>query len=337
MITIHCGLHKTGTSSIQLALTLHRSRSRPITVPAPGDRQSDEWWRSRLRTLPSRSIVSDENILGSPFDGYARADERVRLIDESLLGRDFRFVVYFRPQLPWLQSVYLQGVQQGMADTPEAFLSRVTTSPGTRWHSLLQLLRSSAASSVIVRAYLPTRDIVGDFFAQVGLGAPPAVVAGGFRENPSVMAVHAPILRALNSGAHTGREEALRQLFQGILREGAPRGLSSFPVILQESCLQLFRDDWVALSEAVVSVDVTEAEVFRSQLSSWDEGVSPFAGEVITDPLVAAEAVRSLGILASAASSSRKQGDAMARARRALANPTAFAAAVRRRTLGRQR
>ena len=335
MITIHCGLHKTGSSSIQLGLQLAGDRRHPIVLSQPHESQSDDAWASRLRALPSGAILSDENLLGSPFDGYARAPERLRIIDESLSGRDYRFIVYFRPQLPWLQSLYLQGVQQGMDDAPEDFVDRVTASPCVRWQSMLGLLRGSDATSVVARAYVSSRDVVGDFFAQASLGAPPDVGASGFRENPSITAVQAPILRTLNSGADPAASARLRELFQGRLREGAPRGFSPFSAELQESCLHRFRDDWAALSEAVRSVDASEGLVFSELLAGWDQGATASAGERITDPLVAAEMVRSLGVLAAA--SARHSADVGARIRQAIADPMGFIAAVRRRALGRWR
>ena len=334
MITIHCGLHKTGSSSIQLGLRLSGDRRCPIVLPQPGESQSDDAWATRLRALPPAAILSDENLLGSPFDGYARAPERLRIIDESLSGREYRFIVYFRPQLPWFQSVYLQGIQQGMDDSPDDFISRVTSSPWVRWQPILELLCGSDATSVIARAYMSSRDVVGDFFAQASLGSPPNVGASGFRENPSIAAVQAPILRALNSGADPAASARLRELFQGRLREGAPRGFSPFSAELQESCLHRFRDDWAALSESVRSFDASEGSVFDELLAGWDLDAAACPGEHVTDPLVAAEMVRCLTILASAAS--RESRDLIGRILRAFAHPSHFAAAVRRRTFRRQ-
>jgi hypothetical protein len=290
---------------------------------------------TKLRALPRRVILSNENLLGSPFDGYARAPERLRLIDASLSGRDYQFIVYFRPHLPWFQSVYLQGVQQGMDDAPEDFISRVTESPYVQWHAMLKLLCRTNATSVIARAYLPSRDVVADFFAQAALGSPPDVGAAGFRENPSITAVQAPILRALNAGADSVTSARLRELFQGTLRVGAPHGLSPFSVDLQQSCLDRFHRDWSALTEAVTLDDASEGAVFSEILATWQQGAAPCAGEHVTDPLVAAEMVRSIGVLASA--SPRGSGGKGARVMRAIADPARVAASLRRRALGRQR
>lgn len=329
MITIHCGLHKTGSSSIQLGLRLAGDRRHPVVLPQPRESQSDDVWATRLRALPPRAILSNENLLGSPFDGYARAPERLRVIDESLSGRDYRFVVYFRPQLPWLQSLYLQGVQQGMDDAPEDFVGRVTASPWVRWQSMLELLRGSDATSVVARAYVSSRDVVGDFFAQASLGSPPSVGASGFRENPSISAAQAPILRALNVGANTSASGKFRELFQRRLAEGSPRGFSPFSTDLQESCLNEFRHDWAALSESVMSVDVSEGLLFGELFTHWDQDAAAHPGQHITDPVVAAEMVRCLSVLASASSGgSDGIGD---RVLRAFADPAGFAAAVRRR------
>jgi len=333
MITIHCGLHKTGSSSIQLGLQLAVTSRRPVAIPHPGELQTDEAWAARISALPPDAILSDENLLGSPFDGYARAPERVRILDESLKGREYRVIVYLRAQLLWLQSVYLQGVQQGRDDSPESFVSRVTASPFVGWNSMLELLRGSDATSIIVRAYEPRRDVVSDFFAQAALGTPPNVGSMGLRENPSITAVQAPILRALNSQVDPAGSQRYRELFQGPLREGSRVGLSPFPVAVQEATLRRYHDDWSAVCSSVMSVDAAEGAVFGSILQGWDEGISPFAGESITDPLIAAEMVRSIRIMGEG--THLRPADLGSRIMRAIADPVAASAALRRRVFRR--
>jgi len=335
MITIHCGLHKTGSSSIQLGLQLSGASRRPVVIPQPGESQSDEAWAARINALPSDAILSNENLLGSPFDGYSRAPARVRILDESLKGREYQVIVYLRAQLPWLQSVYLQGVQQGRNDSPETFVTRVTASPFVCWNTLLELLRGSDATNIIVRAYESRRDVVNDFFAQTALGTPPNVGAMGLRENPSITAVQAPILRALNSHANAAESQRHRELFQGPLREHSPSGLSPFPVAMQQATLRRYHDDWSAVCSSVRFADDAEAAVFTKILQGWDESAAPFAGESITDPLIAAEMIRSIRIMEV---ETKSRPSALGRRiMRAIEDPTLAIAAMRRRVFGRSR
>ena len=335
MITIHCGLHKTGSSSIQLGLQFAGISRRPVVIPQPDESQSDEAWAARISALPGEAILSNENLLGSPFDGYARAPARVRILDESLKGRDYRVIVYLRAQLPWLQSVYLQGIQQGRDDSPETFINRVTASPYVCWNSLLELLRASDATNIVVRAYESRRDVVSDFFAQTALGTPPNVGSIGLRENPSITAVQAPILRALNSHANPTESQRHREQFQGPLRESSPSGLSPFPMAVQQATLRRYHDDWSAVCASVLSVDDAEAALFSNILQGWDESTSPFAGESITDPLIAAEMVRSIRILGVGTNS--RPADLGSRIMRAIEDPALAIDAMRRRVFSRSR
>ena len=140
MITVHCGLHKTGSSSIQVALPLVVSTARrAIVTPDPRDDRSELGWARRLRALTAApdAIFSDENLLGDPDDAYRVSPDRVALLRDSLAGSSFQLVVYLRPQVDWLGSVYLQGVQEGRTTSPEDFLAGVTSQRFLAWSNLV--------------------------------------------------------------------------------------------------------------------------------------------------------------------------------------------------------
>ncbi|CAB4967329.1 MAG: hypothetical protein F2840_14620 [Actinobacteria bacterium] len=335
MITIHCGLHKTGSSSIQLALELCSTRGRTIVTPKPGDDRSEQGWRERLSKVSraQHAVFSDENFLGSPYAGYQLAPERIAMLREALHGARYQIVVYIRPQLDWLPSVYLQSVQEGMTTGPEAFWASIKGQPYLRWTTLLDLLqRESSAERVIARAHTRSRDTVHDFFVQVGLGKPSRTGPTKIRENISIAAVQAPLLLALNSDTgFSGRERPyLRNTFQNILAAGARSGLSPFPVGIQVEIVEQFGSDWSELAELVASTDQAEATIVRESLALWRADPLPFAGSTLDAPLIREEMLRSLRTLASEVVVPSREGIRRRMAAKLRSDPRDFPAAVAR-------
>jgi len=301
MITIHCGLHKTGSSSIQLALELSSKRGWTIVTPKPGDDRSDHGWRQRLSNVASaqNAIFSDENLLGSPYDAYQLAPERVAMLREALGGSRYQIVVYLRPHVDWLPSVYLQGVQEGRTIGAEDFWASIRDKPYLRWANLIDLLqRESGAARVIVRAHNHSRDAVGDFFEVVGIGKPPRTGKSMIRENVSIGAAQAPLLRELNAreGVSDHERSLFRAIFQRQLAAGAQTGLSPFPSHVQLEVSSSFKGDWIDCAAQYVLNE--ELRTFHDEISRYDRGTSDYAGNSLRDPFVEEEAIRSIQALA---------------------------------------
>ncbi len=316
MITLHCGLHKTGSSSIQLALA-HARLTGTVVLPRPGDDQSDAAWRSRLARVAAGGVLSDEKLLGSPFDGYSQAATRLGLVRTEVAGRPSRVVVYLRPQPDWLESVYLQGVQEGRRDSPEEFWSRVRDAPLLQWSALIDLLAAeSGADAVLVRPYGPGVDVIADFAATCGL--PSSVSRVSLRENVSIAAIQAPVLLELgvdDTLTHADRNR-LRGLFQRQLAAGASREWSAFPPDVQADIRHRTREDWASVGVRVREVDPVLGERFRALEARWDLPIRPWP----TDTDVRAELVRSLrvlGCMPTAATSTSLASRAVTRIRRA--------------------
>ena len=83
VITIHCGLPKTGTSSIQAGLRIARDTSRrQIWVPSERDENSEEWWTQRLTKMGRTrdGILSHEGLLFGNGGKDLISQERVELL-----------------------------------------------------------------------------------------------------------------------------------------------------------------------------------------------------------------------------------------------------------------
>ena len=279
---------------------------------------TDEGWQLRLSQLRDNDLISNENLLGSPFDGYAAAERRTTLIEKSLSAREFRIVIYFRPQLSWLQSVYLQGVQQGLLETPGEFLDGCMGSPWLRWSNLLDLLASTGAEAVIPRAYADGRNVVTDFMDLAGFGNLTRNQAT-LRVNESISPAQAVILRAFNSRNSSADQERLRAVFQGALRLSGKAKQSVFSEDCQSDVLSAFAADWKTLTDRVGSKDPREQLQFQVLWSSWRDQAAPYAGSDLSAPAVQEamlEALDSLMVAPQSEYQSRLRG---------------FAGAVRRR------
>ncbi len=336
MFTVHVGLHKTGSTSIQTALSLAPARAGlHVLSPAPLPLFEEADFTARMRGLAASGhvIVSDEGLLGEPWDGYADASIRLGKVNAALKDLEHEIVVYVRPQTTWLASVYLQLVQQGQPLSARAFWEGVRDQPNIRWTTLVELLRhESAAARVTVRAFVPGRDAVDDFFACVGLPQAPRPVAGGIRENVSIAAVQAPILVALNTDPSltNGERLRLRHTFQNQLAAGARPGLSPFNAELQEEIVEQFRSDWSGLADLLSASDPAEADVVRESADLWRSDPLAFAGDSLGDPLVEEEMLRSLRALAGQVAAPGRDGIPQRIAAKLRSNPRDVPAAVAR-------
>ena len=302
MITVHVGLHKTGSTSIQAALGLVDHRRDLLVVPGGSSLRWSEEKLTRRLVEESRSrhvIVSDENALGGMLEVYESAPERLGEIRSALEGTEYTIIMYLRPQTSWLASAYLQHVQQGGRTSGLNFLEEILERRFLQWRALWGVAAQVVGERRIrVRAYLPGRDVVSDFFAACGLGLPPEPTPRGIRVNASISATQALILRTLNADSSVSPDERLhmRRLFQGMLAPTDSRW-SPFSQRDQEDIVRRFRPDWIALADMLDGVDPTEAQVFRDSAALWDTPPLPYAGSTISDAPVVAELLRSVRTL----------------------------------------
>ena len=303
MITVHCGLHKTGSSAIQLALRgIPISASQKIVTPNPGDASSDDGLAQRLSVLTEvrDSIFSDENLLGEPYDGYQSAPERVSLLRSSLSGTRYQIVIYLRPQVDWLASVYLQGVQEGRTTDPGDFWASLASSDYLSWSALVNLLREgSGADRIIVRAYARSRDSVADFMGVCGFDGFLRTGRREIRENVSISPLQAPILVALNDevGVTQERSSRRRRVFQSILVNQSAVRQSPFPEAMQLDIAEHFRSDWRAVTDSIQDSDPDEHALFSQLGRDWDDPPLPFPGKSVGDFAISQELLRCLGVL----------------------------------------
>lgn len=149
VVVFHVGLHKTGTTMLQSYLSsninaLHRHRI--MHVPrfklaryiGWGDRLEDEPepFLDQIKEFEGRDdvdmlVMSHEDVIGHPFarggDGrvYPNGPANMRLLREILGDRHVKVILSVRPQNGFLESYYLQTVQEGGYRTFEQWLEGV--------------------------------------------------------------------------------------------------------------------------------------------------------------------------------------------------------------------
>ena len=300
MITLHLGLHKTGSSSIQLALKNTRlPQQTSIITPAMGDGHMEDRFMKGLQDQDRTGhvIVSHEGLLGDAFDGYQDAPMRLQRVHEALEGIPYRIILYLRHNLSWLTSIYLQSIQGGSTTDPEDFWDSLRNSEYLFWSKLVStILDVSDARRVLLRSFDSRADVVDDFFSCVKLGKPPRIGPQGFRENQSIQPVQAPLLRALNVHTHSDSNQAgaNRRLFQVDLATEAPRYGSPFPESVQRDIQDQYRSDWQILAQMVSSLDPEEATRFAAASAKFSEEPKAFVGRGLSSALAQGEVIRSL-------------------------------------------
>lgn len=303
MITIHVGLHKTGTSSIQAALD--RSAASALNGGA--------YWGSGgmlvrngvLRTgaavevrrlARARDVVlSSEGFLGDPWDVYSGAESVARALADCFTGHDFQVVLYVRPQPEWVTSVYTQRIQEGGTERPEAFVRRMLAEPHLRHTELVaSVVRGlGGPERLIVRPFGSTPNVVEEFFKTMDF-AEPYGGGGGPRANVSITARQVAVMRSVSQSS-PGLSRLARMAYQRERVGGADRGGSPLQESLQEELHELFQQDWARLPWSVAGTkraDPGSFELVARQNASW--APVPFVGSDLTDEAVADEALATI-------------------------------------------
>jgi len=162
-IAVHVGAHKTGTSLIQKYLRDKPEQILPygIRVISRSDTNGLIGWGAALIDTPEKLanrleaetaagttvryvVASHENTLGRPHRAsgdylYPESPTRIEALAKVLTGWDAKVIVYLRPQAPFLESYYLQLVQQGETFTFDQWLDRVDFDR-VSWRPLIEML-----------------------------------------------------------------------------------------------------------------------------------------------------------------------------------------------------
>lgn len=299
MIWLHIGLPKTATSSIQAALRLvtHRSRLAVWTIGDQPPPLSPQWSKLiRTRSAAGDVVVSDETLLGDPSDGYPDMPERLTQLKNALAHLDVTVVLGLRRQPDWVASVYLQTLQQGATWGADEFYERIRTTGHLSWARLVADLESALDPWPLrVLIHDPSRDAILDFFTLCGLERPPDVGAP-IRENVSISATQAPIVRMLNSRKSPYEENKVREFMQQVAGPAPRSEASVLSPAVRDSIDAAYAHEWRPLLDDLARNGRLAPGLDPVALACWPEDNRPYVGTGLGDPSVADEAIRIMSV-----------------------------------------
>ena len=317
MLTIHVGLHKTGSTAIQRylaqaskelgdGLVYLRARNERFSVGDGVDiPTSSEQWRSltgKALATHREIVISHEGILGSPWGDseiYLGAKERVEQISEAFTGlTDFQLVIYLRPQHQWLESVYTQAIQQGEVVSPQTFVAGSLEAKYLRYSRLIgDLTPILGVDRLIVRPYVAGGNVVEDFLKILDRPSHLGFV-GSQSENVSISPGQVELLRRLNGIKGTlGKDRPGRRFFQDIDVGNRGGAFSVLPEYAQEYLIKLTEEDWQILGAAVEGTRFAEPAIFRDVADKAAKvAVRPHIGAPVHQGELIREATRALSV-----------------------------------------
>ncbi len=282
-LSVHVGLHKTGSTSLQAGLGTaagHIGRRQvylPWTDLFLTDGVINEAGTRRIRRLGARgwhAVVSSEGALGpmSMSTVYPDAAPVARQLDELFGEQGLRVIVYLRPQHEWAESAYAQYVRGGGTSHPRDFVTALREQPYLHYAALVDDMRESLRSGqLIVRPYRAAMDVVSDFFDTARLGPVPSYL-GEQRANVSLSPEEVDALRRANDADDT----AVRSPADDTESDSPLRG-SVLPEDCQVDLHALFVTDWTELGGLVAAMPGHDPAEFRDLVdASRDWAPRPF-------------------------------------------------------------
>ena len=262
MLTLHAGLHKTGTTSIQSALDVARGniQRRQIYLRWNDLFESDAAINvtklHKIRDLSARRwnvVVSSEGALGSMSTAYKEAPRVVQELRTHLMGTPLRLVVYLRPQHDWVASAYSQFVKEGGLLAPEIYVEGLLSEPTLSHVNLVKGLSDAMGSDdLVLRPFSYRSDVVRDFFWSAGLG---------------------PVPKWFGEQRANSRNEGTLQRKDPAPTNEAPRTNepSPLPLEYQRRLHTFFVADWRELESILVEMGCDEKDFARvlSESRSW--------------------------------------------------------------------
>ena len=299
MLTLHVGLHKTGTTSSQAALAMSTHRSNlHIWVPGMAGDPFDTKTAETLVTIADHKhvVVSSEALLGDCVNGYEDISQRAAELKLLYGAAQPKVVIYLRRQTDWLPSVYLQTVQEGWDLSPEDFWCRIKDASNVKWMNLLgALAKHFPRERIIVRVQDAVGDVVDDFFEVLQLGSIPSLGIAPIRENVSISATQAPLFRMVCRSRPMSRDELrlVRSFFQAGEKSPQSPRLSPFPKAIQSEIINRFADDWACV---ILRVSETGPDGHASPAATEfrPSEILNFAGSSLDDELIQAEVIQAL-------------------------------------------
>ena len=250
MLTVHLGLHKTGSTALQTVLGISlghiRRRQRYLrwTDLFVTDGTINYRGAKRVAALSENGwhvVVSSEGGLGSLRSMYDQAGQVTRELSELFGPENLQIVVYVRPQHSWCESAYTQYVEEGGSDLGDTFAGALMARPHFQYTNLVNSILDNTTGAVRIRPYVG-QDVVEDFFTVADLGEIPGHLVG-VRARSSRTKGGTATLRALNE-INSGQGSELMEVALVQNPWVAQLDGSLFSGSIQEELFGVFAEDW---------------------------------------------------------------------------------------------
>lgn len=273
MIFLHCGLRKTGSTAIQSAGEHGRiggvrysRRSRTELAETSID---EKWARRVTRAAETENVLlSCENTFRrTEFHPVEEPRKRAAYLLDTFGDGETTFIVYVRPILPWLESMYFQSLQNRWSLSPTEFLDRFTAAGALQIHDKLASIADVAGRDrLIVRIHDSSVDSVADISSVMG-----AQLRGGPGERTNESLAHRDIwtLAAVNRTDPRLCWYAVDRLRRRAHGGGHEPRRSVFSEEQQAHIAERYRAEWMSLAP-FVSADGETAAALRS---AWDRSL----------------------------------------------------------------
>lgn len=189
---------------------------------------------------------------------YRNLPERLEVLNEAFQGAPLTLILFLRPQLPWLESNYIQLLQEakGLTYPPEEFLSTALESPFLQWNELVDTVtREFRPHKFCVLEYSP-RTAIKQFARECQI-APDG--SAEFRSNTSVSTIRGLALSELTKDPAMDRR-MLRFMLQSMVPPSGSQRRSPFTLDQQTAVLEHFRQDWERISQRQETVSAGKWE-----------------------------------------------------------------------------
>jgi hypothetical protein len=238
---IHIGTHKTGSTSIQYALSENAQHLKErgyvyinlpfelnsqLMVSEKSDPSLVKNFREKLDiSLEQKGsareqykyILSFEGYSGNPDTGFRNANVVSEILRAATYGFHVRIIVYLRRQDEFLESMYTQRIHQGESFSFNEYLANFNLPDSLNYKFLVDRYADQfGQENVFVRRYETAcrgRGLVADFYNVLGLGDLP-IEPLKYNYNPSYSRVALEIARATNPKLDAGQRKKLRTILQ---------------------------------------------------------------------------------------------------------------------------
>lgn len=268
-IYFHIGAHKTGTTSVQRALSdnAERLRERGFLFPSPGPgyyahhrlmyglrRRRDQKTgdipdpQSEITRIRTEASADSGSAVIISSEGLFSLDHRsIRYLYDQFDGFERRVIAYVRRQDNMIVSTYNQRIKSHknrfnrdfsrLLENPRAMVSDIDYRGHLdRWSSVF------GRDHVVVRCYEAAQDVVADFQTMVGIPIPLSSPDQPVRLNPSLGPVAIRLIRwAKSKTDNKSRLKMLRKVLKLFPARGSMEGIMS--VAERRRILELFRSD----------------------------------------------------------------------------------------------